>query len=249
MIRRLFDIILSLSGLAVLALPLGVILFLVWRQDRHSPFYVADRVGLGERPFRMVKIRSMIINADRSGVESTGSNDNRITPLGHFIRRWKIDELSQLWNVLKGDMSLVGPRPNTVNEVGTYAEWEHELLAVRPGITDFSSIVFSDEGEILKNSNDPDRDYSLLIRPWKGALGILYVRHAGLALNIRLIWTTVLAILNKGRALKALQPILIRCGAAPIVLEIAQREKPLSDYVAMSEEAQRSVQGGEKRFG
>ena len=163
MIRRLFDIILSLSGLAVLALPLGVILFLVWRQDRHSPFYVADRVGLGERPFRMVKIRSMIINADRSGVESTGSNDNRITPLGHFIRRWKIDELSQLWNVLKGDMSLVGPRPNTVNEVGTYAEWEHELLAVRPGITDFSSIVFSDEGEILKNSNDPDRDYSCLL--------------------------------------------------------------------------------------
>lgn len=249
MTRRLFDIILSFSGLLVLALPLGIILFLVWRQDRHSPFYIADRVGVGGEAFRMVKIRSMIINADKSGVESTSANDNRITPLGHFIRRWKIDELSQLWNVLKGDMSLVGPRPNTVNEVATYAEWERELLVVRPGITDFSSIVFSDEGEILKNSDDPDKDYSLLIRPWKGALGILYVRHASLALNIRLIWTTVLAILDKRRALTALEPVLLRCGAAPIVLEIARREKPLREYIAISDEAPRSVQSGEGRLG
>lgn len=249
MICRLFDIILSFLGLLVLALPLGIILLLVWRQDYHSPFYIADRVGTGGEAFRMIKIRSMIINADKSGVESTSADDNRITSLGHFIRRWKIDELGQLWNVLKGDMSLVGPRPNTLNEVATYAEWEHELLVVRPGITDFSSIVFSDEGEILRNSGDPDKDYSLLIRPWKGALGILYVRHSSLALNIQLIWATILAILDKRRALAALEPILLRCGAAPIILEIARREKPLREYIAMSGEASLSVQSGKSCLG
>lgn len=241
MIRRLLDFALSLLGLLVLALPLCIILFLVWRQDRHSPLYIADRAGVDGKAFRMVKIRSMRINADKTGVESTSANDSRITPLGHFIRRWKLDELGQLWNVLKGDMSLVGPRPNTLNEVSTYAEWERELLTIRPGITDFSSIVFSDEGEILKNSDDPDKDYSLLIRPWKGVLGILYVRHGSLALYGRLIWTTILAILDKRRALMALEPVLIRCGAAPIVLEIARREKPLREYVAMAAEAPRSV--------
>lgn len=230
MARRILDITVSTAGLLALSFPLSVILLLVWWQDRHSPFYIADRAGWGGRPFRMVKVRSMIIHADKSGIESTAAGDSRITPLGHFIRRWKIDELSQLWNVLIGDMSLVGPRPNTLNEVATYAPWEQELLSVRPGITDFSSIVFSDEGEILKDSVDPDGDYTRLIRPWKGRLGILYVRNASLWLNLRLIWLTVLAIIGKQRALNALQPILAKAGATVEDLEVAARCLPLDNF-------------------
>lgn len=228
--RRFLDVIGSGLGLFLLAVPLIVILFLVWLQDRHSPFYVADRAGLNGRSFRMVKIRSMVINADQVGVESTSADDNRITPLGHWIRKWKVDELSQLWNVLKGEMSLVGPRPNTMKEVANYTLWERELLKVRPGITDFASIVFSDEGEILKGSTDPDGDYTRLIRPWKGQLGLLYVRHAGLGLNLRLISTTILAIYDKQHALNSLQRVLARLGADAILLEIARRDQPLDAF-------------------
>jgi lipopolysaccharide/colanic/teichoic acid biosynthesis glycosyltransferase len=233
MARRLFDIFAALLGLILLAIPLAIILFLVWRQDGHSPFYVADRAGLNGHPFRMVKIRSMVIGADKSGVESTSANDTRITRLGHFIRRWKVDEISQLWNVLKGDMSLVGPRPNTLNEVATYSEFERELLSVLPGITDFSSIVFSDEGEILKNSPDPDADYARLIRPWKGQLGVLYARSASLTLNVWLIWITLLAIANKGRALILLQRLLSRCRCDATLARVARREDRLDALQAL----------------
>ena len=110
--KRLLDICVSLIGLLALSPVLLPVIFLVWRQDGHSPFYIAPRVGKGERIFRMVKLRSMVINADKSGVDSTSGNDSRITAVGHFIRRYKLDELTELWNVLLGDMSLVGPRPN-----------------------------------------------------------------------------------------------------------------------------------------
>lgn len=228
--RRLLDVIVAALGLMFLALPLAFILFLVWRQDRHTPFYVADRAGIGGRPFPMVKIRSMVVNADKSGVESTSANDSRITPLGHFIRRWKVDELSQLWNVLKGDMSLVGPRPNTLNEVATYSSTEIGLLVVRPGITDFSSIVFSDEGEILAGSADPDADYERLIRPWKGELGLLYTSNASLLLNLQLLGLTVLAIVDKSKALGILQPILERTGASPTLMAVARRRQKLDQF-------------------
>ena len=230
MSRRILDVFASGLGLIFLAVPLSLILLLVWRQDHHTPFYVADRAGLGGRPFRMIKIRSMVVNADRSGLESTKANDNRITQLGHFIRRWKIDELSQLWNVLKGDMSLVGPRPNTMNEVASYSDWEQELLAVRPGITDFASIVFSDEGDILEGSADAESCYTTLIRPWKSQLGVLYVRNAGLSINLHLIIATILAVFNKRRALGLLQPLLIRVGANAGLIEVARRDRPLEVF-------------------
>jgi lipopolysaccharide/colanic/teichoic acid biosynthesis glycosyltransferase len=227
MSRRLFDIVVSALSLAALALPLGIILLLVWRQDHHSPFYVADRVGLGGRPFRMIKIRSMVVGADKTGVESTSVNDARITALGHFIRRWKIDELSQLFNVLRGDMSLVGPRPNTLAEFGTYSQMERGLLSVRPGITDFSSIVFSDEGDILKDSQDPDADYTLLIRPWKSQFGLLYANNASLLLNIQLICLTILAIFQKEKALMALNRLLMIYGASEQLLRVSLRKQSL----------------------
>lgn len=226
--KRLFDIVVSFVGLVLASPVLLPVMLLVWRQDRHSPFYVAPRVGQGGAPFKMVKLRSMVINADKTGVDSTGANDNRITPVGHFIRRYKLDELTQLWNVFTGDMSLVGPRPNVKRETDLYTSVERKLLDVKPGITDFSSIVFSDEGDILKEQEDPDIAYNQLIRPGKSMLGLFYIEHRSLILDIQLCWLTAIALLSRERALVLVQALLRTRGANAELLEIAAREKPLS---------------------
>lgn len=226
--KRLFDVLASFFGLLVASPVLLPVMFLVWRQDRHSPFYVAPRVGLDGVPFKMMKLRSMVINADKSGVDSTGANDRRITPVGHFIRRYKLDELTQLWNVLKGDMSLVGPRPNVQRETDLYTPVERRLLTVKPGITDFSSIVFSDEGDILKDQPDPDIAYNQLIRPGKSLLGLFYIEHRNLLLDIQLCWLTVVAILSRETALARIQGVLQKLGADPSLLELAARQTPLT---------------------
>lgn len=227
MVKRGLDVIAASLGLALLSPILFVVLFLIWRQDGHSPFYIADRAGIGGKPFRMVKIRSMIVRADQSGVESTSASDNRITPVGHFVRRWKLDELSQLWNVLIGDMSLVGPRPNTMREVENYTPVERRLLSVRPGITDISSIVFSDEGDILKNTADPDKTYGEIIRPWKSRLGLAYVDHASVLLDLRLVLLTVVAIVHKEAALEGVASILAKLNVEDAVRQTARRRSPL----------------------
>lgn len=225
--KRLFDIVASAAGLLVLSPILAVVLFMVWRQDRHSPLYLGQRAARGGGSFKMIKIRSMTVGADKTGVESTGAADNRITPLGHFIRRWKLDETTQLWNVLMGEMSLVGPRPNTLREVEKYTAAERRLLSVRPGITDIASIVFSDEGDIIKDAADPDDAYDKLIRPWKSRLGIIYAENSNVLLDIRLIWLTILAILDKPKALNGVQAILRRLNADPGVIAVARRDRAL----------------------
>jgi lipopolysaccharide/colanic/teichoic acid biosynthesis glycosyltransferase len=225
--KRLFDIVGSSAGL-VIALPILLpVMFLVWRQDGHSPFYVAPRIGRAGKPFNMVKLRSMIVNADKSGVDSTGANDKRITKLGHFIRRCKLDELTQLWNVWIGDMSLVGPRPNVKRETDLYTNLERRLLEVKPGITDFSSIVFSDEGNIIKDFDDPDIAYNQLIRPGKGYLGLFYIDNMSVWLDIRLCYFTVIAILSKDKALHGVSSILQSLGASDNLISIARRADAL----------------------
>ncbi|HEY8130013.1 MAG TPA: sugar transferase [Hyphomicrobium sp.] len=223
----MFDIVVSATGLLVLSPLLAIVLFLVWRQDGHSPFYIGQRVARGGSIFRMLKIRSMVINADRTGVQSTSADDKRITPLGHFIRRYKLDEFSQLWNVLKGDMSLVGPRPNTLNGVAVYSCEEKRLLTVRPGITDLASIVFSDEGEILKDRPNPDAAYDTLIRPWKSRLGLLYIDHRSFMIDIVLIWATIVGIASRSRALEIVNSIIVRQGAAVELVDVCKRKRPL----------------------
>jgi len=227
MMKRLFDLVASAFGLLVASPILLPVMFLVWWQDRHSPFYIAPRVGCNDQPFKMVKLRSMVIHADRSGVDSTGSNDNRITAVGRFIRRYKLDELTQLWNVLIGDMSLVGPRPNVKRETDLYTPLERELLAVKPGITDISSIVFSDEGDILKDQADPDIAYNQLIRPGKSMLGLIYIENQTLWLDIRLCFLTVIAILSRDKALAGVQHMLSGMGASQDILQLASRQQPL----------------------
>lgn len=225
--KRVLDILLSTTGLLCLSPLLLPVIFLIWVQDWHSPFYVAPRTGLGERPFRMVKLRSMLINADKSGVDSTAANDRRITPVGAFVRRYKLDEIMQLWNVLKGDMSLVGPRPNVERETRMYTPVEKRLLAVRPGITDFASIVFADEGEILQGRSDPDLAYNQLIRPWKSRLGIFYVERMDIGLDLRLIWLTVKSMISRQAALRDVAQLLESEGAGVDMIQIALREEQL----------------------
>jgi lipopolysaccharide/colanic/teichoic acid biosynthesis glycosyltransferase len=227
MLKRLFDVTASAVGLLLASPVLLPVMFLVWRQDKHSPFYVAPRVGRNDQTFKMIKLRSMVINADKSGVDSTAANDNRITAVGQFIRRYKLDELTQLWNVLKGDMSLVGPRPNVKRETDLYTPVERKLLTVKPGITDISSIVFSDEGDILKDQADPDIAYNQLIRPGKSLLGLLYIENQSLWLDIKLCFLTVIAILSREKALDGVQKILISVNAPDDIRQLASRQQSL----------------------
>ena len=159
--KRLLDIALSAAGLTASAPVLVPVLLATWAQDKHSPFYIADRVARGGGTFRMVKVRSMVMNADKSGVDSTAADDKRITPVGQFVRKFKIDELPQLFNVLRGDMSIVGPRPEqpgmTRRLAAEIPHFEHRLL-VKPGITGWAQIhqgyAASVEGSAVKLSHD-----------------------------------------------------------------------------------------------
>ena len=228
--KRFVDIIFSLLGLIVSSPIILPTLLLVWLQDYHSPFYIAPRVGKNGKIFSMVKLRSMVVNADKSGVDSTSANDNRITAVGRFIRRYKLDEMTQLWNVLKGDMSLVGPRPNVQRETELYTSVEQKLLSVRPGVTDLSSIVFSDEGDILEGHPDPDLAYNQLIRPWKSRLGLIYMNKSSLLLDFRIILITVKAIISRDDALQDIVKLLKTLNVEDEVLEIASRVSELAPY-------------------
>jgi lipopolysaccharide/colanic/teichoic acid biosynthesis glycosyltransferase len=229
-VKRVLDFTASLFGLLVLSPILIVVIVLLWMQDYKSPFYIAPRVGKDEKQFNMVKLRSMIVNLDTSGPDSTSANDIRITPVGHFIRKFKLDEFSQLWNVLIGDMSLVGPRPNVKKETDLYTAVEKKLLSVKPGITDFSSIVFSDEGVILEDKDDPDLAYNQFIRPWKSRLGLIYIENQTLVLDIQLIFCTVLAILSKEKALAWVSRKLQELGADDTVVVMSRRQIELYPF-------------------
>lgn len=227
MTKRLFDFSGALLGLALLLPFLLLCCLLIWVQDWRSPLYLAPRVRRGGGVFTMVKLRSMTFGADRLGGSSTSADDRRITAVGHFIRRYKLDELAQLCNVLTGAMSLVGPRPQVPDAVAQYADWERRILSVRPGITDFSSIIFADEAEILRGSEDPDRRYDELIRPWKSRLALFYVDHSNLALDLKLCLLTAATIISRRWALGRVSLLLAELGADPALVRLARRDGPL----------------------
>lgn len=169
--------------------------------DRDGPaVYAGRRVGRGGREFRMYKFRTMVTNADKVGGPSTPDDDPRLTRTGRLLRRYKLDELPQLVNVLKGDMSFVGPRPQVPDEVAGYTAEEREILSVRPGITDWSSLRFHNEGEILAGHADPDRAYAELIRPEKMRLGLEYVRRGTFRDDIDILAQTFLLPVRKQEA-------------------------------------------------
>ncbi|MBX9603847.1 MAG: sugar transferase [Bryobacteraceae bacterium] len=245
--KRLLDIVLSAAGL-LLALPvLAAVAAAVWMEDRGSPFYWGIRAGRGGAPFRMCKLRSMRIGADRSGVNSTAADDPRITRVGRFIRRCKLDELTQLWNVLQGDMSLVGPRPQVLPDVHLYTGEERRLLRLRPGVTDAASIVFADEGEILAGSQDPDGDYQRRIRPWKSRLALLYLEHAGIRSDLRLLAWTAVGLLSRRRALQGVEQLLRDWQAADELIRISRRMEPVPFGTPPGHEEETRISGDLER--
>ena len=226
-IKRIFDIVTALAGLIFLSPVLILIILAIWLQDFKSPFYISERVGKNEKTFRIIKLRSMIVGADKKGVDSTSANDSRITTVGKIVRKYKLDELSQLFNVIKGDMSLVGPRPNVKRETDIYTVEEKKLLGVKPGITDIASIVFADEGEILSNQSDPDIAYNQLIRPGKSKLGLFYVKNQSLFLDLQILVLTLLTIISRENALKFSAKLLARNGADEELITLSTRKKVL----------------------
>lgn len=225
--KRTFDFLIALLALTLLAPLLALIAAAIWLDDRHSPLFLARRVARGGGDFRMVKFRTMIPGAWKSGVNSTASGDARITRIGRRLRKVKLDELPQLWNVLLGDMSLVGPRPQVRADVSLYTAQEWAMLEARPGITDLASIVFADEGEILSGSADPDLLYNQIVRPWKSRLILLYLENRSFARDLHILFLTGLALVSRPRAVHALAMILDSMGADEKLKAVASRKFPL----------------------
>jgi lipopolysaccharide/colanic/teichoic acid biosynthesis glycosyltransferase len=227
LIKRILDLIISFFGI-IFSSPL--ILFAavaIFMQDRKSPFYFAPRVGENGNEFTMFKIRTMVVDADKSGIDSTSGDDLRVTKLGRIIRKSKIDELTQLLNVLKGEMSLVGPRPNVKRDTDIYTNTEKKLLSVKPGITDFASIVFADEGKILSGKENPDIAYNQLIRPGKSELGLFYIDNANIKIDVAIITTTIISIFSRSAALKINVIILKKLNAPIDLIDTAKRNQIL----------------------
>jgi lipopolysaccharide/colanic/teichoic acid biosynthesis glycosyltransferase len=227
--KRAVDVVIAATGLAI-ALPLlAALAVAVVAQDGGSPLYIARRIGRHGRPFRMLKMRSMVAGADRTQVDSTANDDRRITPVGRVMRLFKLDELPQLWNVLVGDMSLVGPRPNVEREVRLYSEQERHILDVRPGITDLSSIVFADYGAILEGQADPDIAYNQLIRPYKSRLALLYVQaRRSVVLDLRLLLLTVANVVHRQWTLERTARLVVSLGGSPDLAAVARRQTRLA---------------------
>lgn len=230
MVKRIFDLTSSFFGILVLSPILIVFILLVFIQDGQNPFYRGERVGLKNKKFMMLKLRSMSVNADNSGVDSTANDDIRITKVGKLIRKFKIDELFQLWNVLLGEMSVVGPRPNVQRDVDLYTLEEFKILDVKPGITDLASIVFSDEGDILEGSADPDLTYNQIIRPWKSRLAIFYTKNSNMIIDIKIILLTIISMFNKKMALMYIKKILHLKDIDPNLLKVVSRSGKLKPY-------------------
>ena len=176
-----------------------VVALIIKKYDGGPVFYAPLRIGLHKKRFRMYKFRTMVQHADQIGGPTTSAHDSRITPIGHFLRRFKLDELLQLINVVKGEMSLVGPRPEVISEVENYDPKWDVIFAVRPGITDLASIEFRNEGEIVANSGiaDPHEAYKQLIQPRKLELQREYALNHSLGLDLKILWKTLLAVIGK----------------------------------------------------
>ena len=187
---RFFDILFSIIGLVLLS-PLFTVLYLLIRiESQGGGFYSQERIGKNGKPFKLFKFRSMRIGSDKKGLITIGEKDNRITHTGYFLRKYKLDELPQLWNVFIGDMSLVGPRPEVKKYTDLYTDEQRQVLKVRPGITDWASIKYVDENKILGEAKDPDEAYVTLIMPNKIKLNMVYINHQTLGEYFKIIFTT-----------------------------------------------------------
>ena len=195
-LKRIFDIAAALILLILLAIPMAVIAVLI-RKDSEGPvFYRQVRIGRGGKPFRIFKFRSMVTDADKKGLAITVGRDSRITRVGAILRKTKLDELAQLLNVLAGQMSFVGPRPEVERYVRLYTPYQRQVLLVRPGITDYASIAYRNENDLLAGAEDPEKTYIEQIMPDKIELNMKYLREISPLADIRLILKTVAAVVK-----------------------------------------------------
>ena len=192
--KRVFDILASGTGLLFLSPVMVLCAILVKLTSQGPVFFSQQRMGLAGKPFNILKFRSMVVNAEAQGARVTAGGDKRITFIGKILRKTKLDELPQLINVLKGEMSLVGPRPEVKEFVDCYPEDYDTLLSVRPGITDIGSIEFRNEEEILAASEDPKKTYVEEVLPQKIALGKQYIDNSSVLFDIKLIFKTIFVI-------------------------------------------------------
>jgi lipopolysaccharide/colanic/teichoic acid biosynthesis glycosyltransferase/SAM-dependent methyltransferase len=233
-LKRLVDIFCSFFGLIVFAPVLTFLATTIKLTSRGPVFYRGRRVGLHGKPFRIYKFRSMVINAEQLGGPSTSDFDPRITTIGKFMRKCKLDELPQLINVLIGDMSLVGPRPEVQKYVDLYTDEEKALLQLRPGITDWASIWNSDEGAVLAISEDPDRAYEELIRPTKLHLQLAYARHHSLWIDLKIVLYTLGKLLMRDLAPSEIDEVL-KATNAPDLKALIESASQQHEYSSVTE--------------
>ena len=196
MLKRLFDIIASLCGLLILSPLLILIALFIVLGSGFPVFYLQNRVGKNNQDFKLFKFRTMYVDADKKGLLTVGGRDPRVTPVGYYLRKFKLDELPQLFNVLFGSMSLVGPRPEVRKYVEMYNEDQKRVLEVKPGITDYASLEYINENEILAKSENPEQTYINEIMPAKLKLNMRYINEAGLLTDLTIITRTVQKIVG-----------------------------------------------------
>jgi lipopolysaccharide/colanic/teichoic acid biosynthesis glycosyltransferase len=195
MVKRAFDFLIALFAVVILS-PVLLVVAVIIRCNSAGPiFYRGVRIGLRGVPFRIYKFRTMVIDAEKLGGSATAEDDPRITPIGKFLRRHKLDELPQFFNVLFGDMSMVGPRPEVQKYVDMYSTEEQVILDLRPGITDWASIWNSNEAAVLEGSKDPEKTYEELIRPTKLSLQLFYARNHSFSADIKILFHTFCKLL------------------------------------------------------
>lgn len=191
---RLFDILFSGLGMIVLS-PLLLILYILIRiESKGGGIYAQERIGLNGVPFRLYKFRTMVVGSDKGGLITVGGRDSRLTRIGYRIRKYKLDELPQLWNVFVGDMSFVGPRPEVEKYTRLYTEEQKKVLSVRPGITDWASIKYLDENVILGKAEDPDKVYVEQIMPDKIRYNMIWIKNQGIMDYFKIIFVTIIKI-------------------------------------------------------
>ncbi len=196
MLKRLFDIISSIIGLSLLMPFLIILAIAIIMESKGGVFYLQTRVGKNNKDFKLYKFRSMAVGSDKKGLLTVGANDSRITKVGLIIRKYKLDEFAQLINVLIGNMSLVGPRPEVRKYVDMYNDEQKKVLEVKPGITDYASLEYFDENEVLAKSDNPEQTYINEVMPHKLQLNMKYIDNNNLLIDIGLIFKTVFKILR-----------------------------------------------------
>jgi lipopolysaccharide/colanic/teichoic acid biosynthesis glycosyltransferase len=196
MVKRLFDILFSILGIIILSPFLLIISIIILITSKGAAFYRQIRIGKNSVPFKLIKFRTMRIGSDKHIRITIGKRDSRITSIGYFLRKYKLDELPQLFNVLMGEMSFVGPRPEVPEYVAMYDSEQKTVLNVKPGITDYASIVYSEENELLANAENPEELYIKRVMPAKLKLNLRYINEMSLSTDIRVILKTIGKIFN-----------------------------------------------------